>query len=316
MKIGYKTIYPIIILLIIIGNPAYAWSNGGYSTDINNPVYGTHDFLLEKAINMLPSEMRSRINTVAASYGSEIPDCNGNPYCIGDVASHHVYYYTNRSVQADSGAVRAREEYNLAESYLKSGDTYNFSIHLGAMSHYISDVAVFGHTMGAVTDWGAETHHSDYETYVNNHLSSFSDVSFDGVYDNISAYNTTLNIARDTTFDEGIYTNVWMDDNYNWSNPNYVLHTKDLINRTTNNVTDVIYKLLSLTTRLKGDVDGDSSITASDALLYLRYAVGQNISPYQMSVSDDVTCDGNIFADDALLVLRKAVGQNVNLECS
>ena len=65
----------------------------------------------------------------------------------------------------------------------------------------------------------------------------------------------------------------------------------------------------------QGDVDGDNQITASDALLYLRYAVGQNTAPFMVDISDDVTCDGNIYADDALLVLRKAVGQNVILQC-
>jgi hypothetical protein len=31
--------------------------------------------------------------------------------------------------------------------------------------------------------------------------------------------------------------------------------------------------------RLKGDVNDDGKITVADALLYLRYSVGQNISP-------------------------------------
>jgi hypothetical protein len=34
--------------------------------------------------------------------------------------------------------------------------------HAGIMSHYIVDVAVFGHVMGSSTDWGSEAHHSDY----------------------------------------------------------------------------------------------------------------------------------------------------------
>lgn len=66
----------------------------------------------------------------------------------------------------------------------------------------------------------------------------------------------------------------------------------------------------------KGDIDRDNAITASDALLYLRYAVGQNIAPFHLSLIDDVTCDGNIFADDALLILRKAVHQPVDIRCS
>jgi len=178
----------------LITVPSHAWSNGGYSTDPNNPVYGTHDFILEKAINMLPSEMKNRIDVNIAYYGTETPDCpkTNNIYCKDDSASHHAYYYSNGNVQADSGAVRAREEYDLAKSYLQSKDTYNFSLHLGAMSHYISDVAVFGHTMGAKTDWGAELHHDDYESYVNNHLSNFGNVAFDGNIENIDAYKAIV----------------------------------------------------------------------------------------------------------------------------
>lgn len=41
----------LLICIFIFSIPSYAWSNGGYSTDINNPVYGTQDFLHEKAIN-------------------------------------------------------------------------------------------------------------------------------------------------------------------------------------------------------------------------------------------------------------------------
>jgi hypothetical protein len=73
--------------------------------------------------------------------------------------------------------------------------------------------------------------------------------------------------------------------------------------------------MLTVRTRIKGDANDDGSITVADALLYLRYAVGQNISPYHIDTSDDVTCDSVITVSDALLVLRKAVGQNVNLEC-
>jgi TolB protein len=233
----------IMLSLLTIIIPAGAWSNGGYSTDLNNPVPGTHDLILEMAINMLPSEMKDKINLPAAYYGSEIPDCRGNAYCLRDVVKHHVYFKADGTLQDDAGAIRAQEEYDLAESALKSGDIYNFSLHLGAMSHYISDVAVFGHTMGVDTDWGREIHHSGYENYVENHLDSFKNASFDGAYNEISAYNATLNLAKETTFNS-TYPNVWMDKNYNWTNPDYISRTEYLINYDTNLVADVIHKLL------------------------------------------------------------------------
>lgn len=64
-----------------------------------------------------------------------------------------------------------------------------------------------------------------------------------------------------------------------------------------------------------GDVNKDHSVTVADALLYLRYSVGKNISPFHMDTSDDVTCDNKITVSDSLMVLRKSVGQDVNLGC-
>jgi hypothetical protein len=233
-----------LLLLMNMIPSAYAWSNGGWSIDINNPKNGTHDQILEKAINMLPSEMKSKINIIAAKYGSEIPDCKIGPYCIGDSTKHHVYYRSNGNLQNGTGAKRAQEEYDLAKSSFQNNDSYNFSLHIGAMSHYMSDLAVFGHTMGSNTDWGAEKNHSVYESYVNSHPELVGSVVFDNKLDNISAYNASLAIAKDTTFDNGIYTNVWMDQNYNWSNPNYVKRTESSISYATNSITDVIYTLL------------------------------------------------------------------------
>lgn len=233
-----------ILILLIFMLPARAWSNGGYSSDPNYPKYGTHDMILNKSINMLPSDMKNKINKNVAFYGSEIPDCTSGIYCIGDVARHNVYYYVNKTLQRDIGAQRARDEYNLAKSHLQKGDKYNFSLRLGSMSHYISDMAVFGHTMGSGTYWGPEIHHSDYENYVGNHLSTFDSVNFDGKYDNRLAYNAALKMAYETTFDAGVYTNVWMDDNYNWYNPSYVSRTKYLINYNANILTDTLFTLI------------------------------------------------------------------------
>lgn len=66
---------------------------------------------------------------------------------------------------------------------------------------------------------------------------------------------------------------------------------------------------LEIYNRKLGDVDEDSKITAIDALLYLRYAAGLDISPYYIDpVLDDLTGDGKITVADALKALRVAVG--------
>ena len=158
----------VLIILLCCCHPAAAWSNGGYSDDPANPDYGTHDWIAQHALNFLPEHEKYFIedNLNWYLYGTELPD---NPYPddgIGDKTLHHVYYYENGSLMDDSSAIRAQDVYNDTLVYLKAGDTMNASKHAGIMTHYIVDVAVFGHVMGAYTDWGTETHHSDYEGYV------------------------------------------------------------------------------------------------------------------------------------------------------
>jgi hypothetical protein len=64
-------------------------------------------------------------------------------------AKHHVYFYVDGSLMNDISAVRMQDGYNHSLAFLKSGDGVNASKHAGIMTHYIADVAVFGHAMGS-----------------------------------------------------------------------------------------------------------------------------------------------------------------------
>lgn len=237
------------ILLSMPTVHVFGWSNGGYSSDPSNPVYGTHDWIAHHALDWLPLEEKQFIvNRVAYYlYGTELPDNNVAPDHIGDTAKHHVYYFANGSLQEDDSAVRAQEEYDLAVAYFKSCDLANASKRLGVMTHYISDVAVFGHVMGSDTAWGNEIHHSDYEDYVEARTNSYIDefntfLAFDGVLSNVSAYNATLTLAYDTTFDaDGDLTCVWMDQNYDWNNAAFRNRCGESLNLAINLVADVLH---------------------------------------------------------------------------
>jgi len=229
----------------------FGWSNGGYSDDPFNPKYGTHDWIAEHALDYLPSEEKQFIldNLAAYLYGTELPDNSQAPDGIGDTGKHHVYYFANGSLQEDDAAVRAEEEYEAAVAYVKAGDMVNAAKRLGVMSHYIVDVAVFAHVMGSETDWGSEnkTLHSSYENYVNTRTNSYTDefnsfLSFDGELTEISAYNATLMLAYDTTFDvDGNLTCVWMNQNYDWSNPTFRNRCGESLNLAVNLLADVLH---------------------------------------------------------------------------
>ena len=227
----------------------FGWSNGGYSDDPSNPKYGTHDWIAQHALDWLPLEEKQFIlnNIANYLYGTELPDNGGAPDGIGDTVKHHVYYFADGSLQDNASAVRAQEEYDSAANIFKAGDLVNATKRLGAMTHYICDVAVFGHVMGSATYWGSETHHSDYEDYVDERTSRYNDefntfLVFDGVLSRISAYNATLTLAYDTTFDgDGDLTCVWMDHNYNWNNLTFKNRCGESLNLAVNLITDVLH---------------------------------------------------------------------------
>jgi hypothetical protein len=225
------------------------WSNGGYSADPANPDYGTHDWIAEHALDWLPLEEKQFLldNKASYLYGTELPDNNRAPDGIGDTTKHHVYYSATGAVQDDAAADRAQEEYVNAVNFYDAGNFGEAAKHLGMVTHYIADMSVFGHVMGASTAWGAETHHSDYEDYVQDRTDSYADdfngfLVFDGNLGALAAYDAALTLANDTTFDaDGQCTCVWMDQNYNWNDATFKSRSGESLNLAVNLVADVLH---------------------------------------------------------------------------
>ncbi|MEM1839451.1 MAG: zinc dependent phospholipase C family protein, partial [Candidatus Bathyarchaeia archaeon] len=252
-----RRVYVLTLLLtlliqshLIVG--CYAWGNGGYSSDPSSPKYGTHDWIAEHALDWLPSEAKQWItaNLNLYLYGTELPDNGRAPDGIGDTGLHHIYFSAGGALVDDAAARRANETFSQALALMLSGDFASAAKYAGAMTHYIADMAVFGHVMGSGTDWGAELHHSDYEEYVGKKTSWYYSewsayLSFDGDLRLITAYDAAVELAYDTTFDRsgrGL-TCVWMDENYNWSNPIFVARALESLNLAVNYITDVLYTL-------------------------------------------------------------------------
>ena len=223
------------------------WSNGGYSVDPTNPDYGTHDWIAEHALDWLPLGEKQFLldNKAAYLYGTELPDNAADG--IGDTTKHHVYYFANGSVQDNVGADRAAEEYTKAVAAYNAGNFSDAAKQLGIVTHYVVDVTVFGHVMGAATVWGTETHHSDYEDYVLTRTNSYVDyfdifLVFDGSLSTLSAYYATLMLANDTTFGGAEQLScVWMDQNYDWSNATFLNRSGESLNLAVNTVADLLH---------------------------------------------------------------------------
>jgi hypothetical protein len=240
-------------LLTLSVKPAFGWSNGGYSADPLQPDYGTHDWIAQHALDYLPAAEKQFItdNLVSYLYGTELPDNNGPVDGIGDTGKHHIYFYANGTMQDDSSAVRASEEYQKALNYLKDHNYSAAAKEAGIMTHYIADMAVWAHMMGATTAWGSEPSnvHSNYETYVDTRTNNYSDtynsyLVHDGNIVNLSAYTAAVNLANDSTFDQGgIYTCVWMNNSYSTSNPTYWNRAGESLNLAVNAIADVLHSL-------------------------------------------------------------------------
>jgi PKD repeat protein len=214
-KRGFFVVLLLMICLGTAGN-AQGWSNGGYSSDESNPDYGTHDWIANAALQPQTKDITFLKTTYHSLFllGTEAPD---NPAYIGDTGSHHVYYRSDKTLQDDVCADRAASIYASALQYIKSNDLDLAAFEVGVMAHYISDVGVFGHTMGASTDWGAEAHHSDYENGFESRLGSIATPSTS--LGNLDSYEATTGLAYKITFGSGtIKSNSWMDANYNWGN--------------------------------------------------------------------------------------------------
>jgi hypothetical protein len=242
-----------VSVLLLSVKPVWGWSNGGYSVNPSQPNYGTHDWIAQHALDYLPTQEKQYITDNLASYlyGTELPDNSQAADGIGDTVKHHIYFKTDGSLQDGAAAQRANEEYQKALTYLKNKDCPNAAKTAGTMSHYIADVAVFGHVMGASTPWGTEKNHSNYEDYVNDKTETYDStfntyLHYDGSLTIVYASDAAKNIAYDTTFggSNGL-TCTWMDNNYNWSNPTFSNHAGESLNLAVNTIADVLHTLYS-----------------------------------------------------------------------
>jgi len=240
------------LLLSSAVSSAGAWSNGGFSPNPDNPKYGTHDWIAEHALDWLPpSEKQYLVNNIKTYlYGTELPDQTATSVSdhIGDMTKHHVYFRSDGSLQDDAAAVRAAEEYANTLNHLKAGRLSEAARVAGVMSHYIADMAVFGHVMGSGTEWGAEKHHSDYEeralARTDSYASPYFTLTYDGSLSRLSAYDAARNLAYNTTFgSHGFCECVWMDKNYDWDNPAFKDRCNESLNLAVNLLSDVLHTL-------------------------------------------------------------------------
>ena len=232
-----------VFALLSLPVTVQAWGNGGFSDDPSHPDYGIHDWIADKALSFQTSNVQFLLTTYHADYliGTEAPD---NGAYIGDSYNHHVYFGSSGEIQSDVAATRARSMYQSALVFIRQSDFEKAAYYAGAMAHYISDLGAYGHTMGNRTVWGTSPHHEGYEDHVQTMLGTLVAPPPSALIWT-DAYNSTLALARETTFGSGaIKTNTWMESNYDWSDSAFRASCLESLNESVRAVARVLGQLL------------------------------------------------------------------------
>ncbi len=167
----------VLVALLVFGGAvsATAWNNGG---DDGNG-YGSHDWILERAIRIAASDA-SWVNVPVALRASDDPD-SARAYLDPDGPERFWHVYKEAGPARGAAHQVAVEFEALMDAY-EAGDYRTASVRLGVLSHYFSDVAQPFHTVTdkrtAYPDAGdpsIEEWHSRYEDVIGWDMYRYSD---------------------------------------------------------------------------------------------------------------------------------------------
>ncbi len=257
----------IMLLTILVPMVAFGWNNGQAGNARTNlpeecadPPYSTHDWIADKALDMLPDDEKEWLVPHRAMYllGTEAPDnstihesCDSPHRGYGDTGlGHSVDWNSDHTAWAlrddgtlqDRAARRAQEEYGKAVLAFQQGNESDAAFFLGAMAHYIGDVSQYGHS-GPFED-----HHPDYEKWAS-HQSELNDTVFTPFLDESSLvrrtpYTAVKRISKATSGGkDDILSFAVMDANYanRNSDPDYLASTGNALNMAANELADVLH---------------------------------------------------------------------------
>ena len=236
------------------------WSNGpaGNATtntaaECSNPPYATHDWIADHALALLPAAEEDWLRSRQAMYllGTEAPDNSNIPAACGAPNtgyddrrySHSVNWNSAHTWLYDTRAIlRAQEEYDKAVDAVAAGQFDDAAFYLGAMAHYIGDLAQYGHT------YPGEQHHSDYENWAKSRTDRFDDGVFESYInpDGLQvrrAHEAGATVSRAASQGIGdILSAAQMDAHYGNRDQQYLDSVGAVLNLVVNELADVLHK--------------------------------------------------------------------------
>jgi len=243
----YLLITMMLSILMVSISSASAWKNGSYGYNREDysyeDDYGTHDWIAEAALEILLTEAKDSWTWLADEnlkiiylLGTEAPDNSQLKTTLdmdevegfGDTTKHHVYFDENDEILEDDSALRAKKCADLADVYLEENKREKAAFYLGAMTHYIADLAMYAHVAENNVDpynVDFDEWHSKVEGYVNSRTNDYEDqeeffeIDDDFDIEEKKAYDAATDLAWDTYADpdpsESITRDAkWLHDNF------------------------------------------------------------------------------------------------------
>lgn len=179
------------IFTALLATVPQAWNNGpsgnaatNLASECASPPYATHDWIADHALDILSDAEKAWLVPHKTLYllGTEAPDnrnipasCGGPNTGYDDRSRGHSVEWNDDATEMvkDRAAVRAQEEYGKAVIAFQQGEPAHAAFYLGAMAHYVGDVAQYGHS------WPDEVNHSNYEGWAATRTDSFNEGVFE-----------------------------------------------------------------------------------------------------------------------------------------
>jgi putative cell wall-binding protein len=222
-RIGPILVLATLIALLAAPSGAYAWSNGA-----NGDGYGTHDWVLEEAIELSGERW---IDKNAALLMTDEPD-----YVYGDFELH-----VFRPDGDGRGAPqKVLDYYHAAQVAYEAGDMTAASEYVGVLSHYYADLGVPYHV--GDKDPSTDADHLEYELAVDDETGAPGQNS-DWI---TAAARQPVTDARQRAVDNakatrGTYSSfVSAYQSGGWSSSTVKSLTKDYLSRSANDLADII----------------------------------------------------------------------------
>jgi hypothetical protein len=219
-------------------------------------MYGTHDYLANKAWDMLKDEAPGEADWIVQRYyfyGTELPDSSYMKESINDRNAQYLRFDEEGNLVDDMMAERSMRKYELAVNAFAVGGNGTASKWAGTIGAYIANAGLFSRVIedaknglnfenfvNVRTDAGSEKAYPSpefeelYAKYIN----------FDGELEMISPYDAVVRVGRETYLGEnGMCSAQWMDDNYDPEDAQFRQCAGQNFNNAINAMADVLHTL-------------------------------------------------------------------------